>query len=168
MNIQEIILIGILLSPIILISILEVNSVIAYFSVCIGAVLSTNLNNNPIVQKLYNNARYIHNYSYLNNLKLLLLIIPFIVVAVLMIKTAKGGFLSFNILGAIATGVLMAFLAEPFLPGSLTLALSHTKIWVDVFKQESNAIGISALLILILVVLQRSKFSHKSILRSKK
>ena len=168
MNVQEIILIGILLSPIILISILEVNSVIAYFSICIGAVLSTNLNNNPIVQKLYSNAKYIHNYSYLNNLKLLLLIIPFLIVLVLMIKTAKGGFLSFNILGALASGILLAFLAEPFLPGSLTLTLSHTKIWTDLFKQESNAIGVSALLILVLVILQRGKFSHKSGLRSKK
>lgn len=159
---KDIILIGLLLIPVIVIVLLEVNSVITYLAICLGEVVSTNLNSNPIVIKLFQHAKYIHNYTYLNNLKLILLLVPLVLVLIIMIRTAKGGIFTINLFGAVATGILLAYLIEPLLPSSLTLAFSSTHLWKEIFNQESNVIGASVLLIIGMVIFQRSKFSHKS------
>lgn len=157
----NILIIGIFLAPIILLSILEVNSVVAFLSLCLGAVASLTLNKNVFIEKYFHSSNYINHITLLNNLKLVLLLLPLVVIIILMVKTAKGGLLSINTIGAIATGVLLTYLLIPILPSSLTSGINHNNLWLKIQNQESNAIGISALVVLVLLVLQRGKFSHK-------
>ena len=156
-----VILIGIILSPIILIEIFRVNSVVAYLALCLGEVVSEFVDNNPIAKHLLNSSRYINHISYINNLKLLLLILPLTVVLILMIKTSKKG-ISLNLLGSICVGVLLAFLLVPILPHSLNAGILDNKYWLKLNIQKSNIIALSSLLILTMLILQRNKFSHKS------
>lgn len=165
-----VILIGIILSPIILIEIFKVNSVVAYLTLCLGAVVSEFVDNNPILKHFLKSSNYINHISYINNLKLLLLLVPLVLVIILMIRTAKGGLFSFNLIGSICVGVLLAYLLVPILPHTLNSGILDNKYWLELNNQKSNVIAVSSFIILIMLVLQRSKFSHKggSALKHKK
>ena len=156
-----IILIGIFLAPIILLEVLKVNSVIAYLALCLGAITSEYVDNNPIVKHFIVTNQYINHISYLNNLKLLLLLVPLVLVIVLMMKTVKGG-ISINLLGSICVGVLLAYLLVPILPSYMNSEILSNKYWIDLSQQQSNVIGVSSLLILFLLLSYRKKFSHKA------
>ncbi len=159
----DILVIGLIIAPVILISILEVNSIFAYFALCLGAVLSVSLNNNVYVLRFIHASNYIQHINYLNNLKLVFLILPLLLVMILMIKTAKGGGLfSLNILGSIATGFLLIYFIIPVLPASLTSGINTNPLWTKILSWQSNAIGISAIVILAMLIIQRGKLSNKS------
>ena len=164
----NIVIIGIFLAPILLLSILEVNSVVAYLSLCLGAVASLTLNQNVFIEKYIHSSSYVSHLTFLNNLKLILLLAPIVIIIILMIKTARGGLISINSIGSIATGILLTYLLIPILPHALTSGINSDSLWIKIHKQESNAIGISAVIVLVLLVLQRGNFSHKGVLSKHK
>ena len=154
------ILLAIILVPAILLILLKVNSVLVYLALCLGAVMSQFASNNSQLNSFVTKSSFVNHYlGGSSNIRLGLVIIPPILTAIFMIRTAKGHKLSINILTSLAVGLLALFLVVPLLPLSLSTSISTSSLWNQVSKYEGIIVGLSSVLVLVLLLLHRSKMS---------
>jgi hypothetical protein len=90
-----------------------------------------------------------------NNLKLGLLLLPVVLTTVFMIKTVHGSKLVFNLLPALGFGFLLTLLIVPLLPGGESFALRGSQSWHVAQQLQSLVLGVSALLCLLFLWMQR-------------
>src|ERR1700721_3834582 len=103
---SDIWLIVIFLIPVLLITLLKVSGVYVYMALCLGYVLSQFDGGSKIVTKLAGSSKVIERLGGSNDIRLILLIIPAILILLFCYNTAHGKKLSLNILPAIAAGLL--------------------------------------------------------------
>jgi hypothetical protein len=153
-----IILLAIIIVPALVLIFLKINAVFVYLALCLGAVLSQFVSNNHQLNSLVSKSTIVNQYLGGNsNIRLGLVVVPPILVAVFMIRTAKGRKLSLNIVTSISVGFLAAFLVIPLLPLNTSTAISSLSAWTQLSKFEGPIVGISSVLILILLIVQRPK-----------
>ncbi|HET9098292.1 MAG TPA: hypothetical protein VFN51_01610 [Candidatus Saccharimonadales bacterium] len=94
-------------------------------------------------------------------MQIILLALPVVLTAVFMIRTVKGyGKLALNILPAAGVGLLGALLLTPLLPRGMSIGIIDSPLWSQLQKAEDLIVGLSALICLLVLWLQRPKTGH--------
>lgn len=157
------ILLAILLGPLVVLSLLKVNAVFVYLSLCMGAVVTEFASNNKLLNSFVSNTNVINKYINNNSdIKLALLLIPPVLTTIFMIRTAKTHKLSLNMFGALSVGLLAIFLVVPILPPGLQDSALKSPIWTNIVSYRGLIVGACSILILVMLLLQRSKLAHSS------
>lgn len=89
-------------------------------------------------------------------MKLVLLLFPAVFTAIVMVHTVRGTKLLLNTLPAIGVGCLSALLVVPLLPSGTAHAITDSALWHQAIRLQDLIIGISALISLLTLWLQRS------------
>lgn len=160
----DILLLCIALGPAVLFYILRVNAVYVYLSLCLGEVLSFFLGSKAATSNLIlNNELLNSHFKSSDDIRLGLLLIPVVIVTILMLRTASKKS-PLNIFSSLAVGLLAIYLAIPYINIAAVNNLPSSKIWQELVKYQPEIISISAIYILAMLALDRSKLvsHHKS------
>lgn len=145
-------------APVLLLTVLRVNAAIVFLSLCLGQVLVQ-----FVGVEAANTVGIIASDGRTNPsmVSLSLLLMPAVFTTLIMMRTIKGKFkLAFNILPAISVGVLGFLLAEPLFASGMQAAIESTDAWYLITKLQTFVVGVSAILALFFLWLQRPK-THK-------
>lgn len=157
---NELTLVALFVLPVVVLLLLRANATFVFLSLCVGYVLSAFLGNE--VQTFAD--LFVGNTNVSSNvLKLGLLLAPAILTAVFMVHSVKGTKATFNILPAIAVGCVTVLFAVPLLTPGMSHAIMSLSLWQQVVRLQSLAIGVSAIVCLLLLWTQR----HKSVKEKK-
>lgn len=148
-DVMLILLVGV---PVAVLMIWRINAALVFLSACLGVVLLTLVGNDA-----NDFADMFLPFLSGNNLKLVLLLLPVVLTTIFMVKTLKGGWLLFNILPAIGTGLVLALLVTPLLPPDYSQQVQASAMWHQLQQLQSLVIGASALACLFFLWSQRPK-----------
>jgi len=168
-NSATITLAAIILIPIVVLMFFKINAALVYLSICLGNVL---------VQFVAPDAKqFVSLFSAHvpkgvdtgdTLIKLTLLFLPVVLTAIFMIKTIHGkGKLILNLLPSIGASLLICLLLTPLLHDSISNSILQTKLWGQLQRSEDLIIGISSLICLLVLWLQRPKTGSKKEKHSK-
>ncbi|HVS58680.1 MAG TPA: hypothetical protein VHD60_03000 [Candidatus Saccharimonadales bacterium] len=142
--------------PALLILWLRINAALVFLSLCLGDVL---------VQFVANDANLmlsgVTSRATPSNVKLLLLLLPAVLTMFFMVKTVKKSRLALNALPALGAGFLAALLIVPLLSAATADPIIHSDVWKQVQKLQDLIVGVSALVSLFFLWLQRPKAGDK-------
>jgi hypothetical protein len=142
--------------PVLLLMLLRVNAALVFLSTCLGAVLLQYVGGET--------NDFFHAFMPKvdpSDIKLGLVLLPVVLTSVFMIKTVKGNKIVFNLLPAIGTGLLLALLLVPLLPSGVDKNIVHSQTWHQLQNAQALIVGVSALLCLFFLWLQRPKAGHE-------
>jgi hypothetical protein len=143
------------LVPIAIAVILRVNAAILFMSLCVGEVLVQFMagDANSLVSTLSSTHG---DQIATSTIKLILLLIPPALTALFMFHNVHGGAKAIlNILPAIGVGLLTALLVKPLLSTTFQHTLERSSLWHQLSQAQTLVVGISALLCLLFLWLQR-------------
>jgi len=145
--------------PALLLIILRINAAIVFLSLCLGSVLVQFVGKDTSsFLNLFSTSKLVMHFG----ASLLLLLLPVVFTMIIMIGTVRGKFGIFmNILPAIAVGVVGMLLAEPYFTAGLKGAVSNTTAWTELQKVQTLVVGVSTIVSLFFLWVQRPKHSHK-------
>lgn len=152
------ILIGILAVPVVLMTVLRINAPLVFLSVCLGSVLVRFVGPDALDM--------VHLFSSKSGnitestLQLILLLVPVVLTMLCMIRSVKGNRVVFNILPAAGASFLLLLLIEPLLSPGLIGTITASPLWGQIERSQDLVVGVSALLCLFFLWLQRPK--HES------
>lgn len=163
MDAPTVTLAAIALGPVLVLMLLRINASLVFLSLCLGNVLVQfvakdtydflTLHADQVPQQAAGASN--------NVIKLFLLLLPVVLTAVFMIRTVNGRVkLALNLLTAIGVGALGALLVVPLLPAGLSHNVLHSPLWGQVTKAQDLIVGVSALVCLLVLWLQRPKAGH--------
>jgi len=141
--------------PIAILMVLRVNAALVFLSACLGAVLLKYVGAD--VADFMSMFMPAIDVNYVN---LAMLLLPPVLTTVFMIKTVDGMKLVFNLLPAFGTGFLLALMTVPLLSDTLAGEVQTTDVWQTMQQLQSLVIGLSALVCLFFLWLQRPKRHH--------
>jgi hypothetical protein len=151
-------LIGILAVPVVLMTVLRINAVLVFLSVCLGAVLVRFVGPDALdMVHLFSPGTSSVTES---TLQLVLLLVPVVMTMLFMIHSLKGNKVVFNVLPAAGASFLLLLLIEPLLSPGLIGTITASPVWAEIVKIQDLVVGVSALLCLFFLWLQRPK--HES------
>lgn len=151
-------------APVFLLTVLRVNTAMVFLSLCLGQVLVQFVGTDAASTVGIIASDGSTNPSMV---ALSLLLVPAIFTTLIMMRTVKGKLkLVFNILPAISVGIIGLLLAEPLFTPGLRAAIESTDIWYLITKLQAFVVGVSAILSILFLWLQRPK-SHKDDKRHK-
>lgn len=152
MNSAQLVLLGLVVLPVVLLMALRVNAALVFLSLCLGDVL---------VQFVAADAGSIlpamGMHFGLQTIKLILLGIPVVLTTIFMVRTVRGSRLLLNLLPAAGVGLVGAFLIIPLLPPHLAANVVDSALWRQIKAAQDLIVGLSALLCLLVLWLQRPK-----------
>jgi Na+(H+)/acetate symporter ActP len=149
---------SIILLPVLVLLLLRVNAALVFLSLCLGDVLvqfiAPDANN---VLNLF--ALHGQNANYGNNtIRLFLLLVPVVLTTLFLVRTVKGKTKAvMNIFPAIGVGLLTALLIVPLLSAGIQHEIVSSSIWTQVQRSQVLIVGMSALVCLFFLWLQRPK-----------
>ena len=145
--------------PALLLIILRINAAIVFLSLCLGSVLVEFVGKDTSsFLNLFSTNKLVMHFG----ASLVLLLLPVIFTMIIMIATVRGKFrVVMNILPAVAVGVVGLLLAEPYFTPGLQWTISNTMAWVELQKVQTLVVGVSSILSLLFLWLQRPKKSSK-------
>jgi len=148
-------LLGIIGTPIVLMTVLRINAPLVFLSICLGNVL---------LQFVGKEAVYFVNLFLPSNtvasratVQLALLLTPVVLTMLFMIKSVRGNRLLLNLLPAIGAGFLLLFLIKPLLSAGTIGTIEASPIWTQIERLQELIVGSSALICLLFLWLQRPK-----------
>jgi Na+(H+)/acetate symporter ActP len=148
--------------PVVLLLVLRINAALVFLSLCLGNVLVQFVA--PDAKSFMDlfSARLPQGAGAGNdNIKLILLLFPVVLTAIFMIRTVNGkGRLVLNLLPAAGVGLLGGLLVVPLLPGGLSHDIVGSSLWDQVLRAQDLIVGVSALICLLVLWLQRPKTGH--------
>lgn len=155
----ETVLIAIVAVPVLVLMLLRINAALVFLSLCLGSVLVQFVapDANEFLQLF--SAHVPKGVDTGNdNIKLFLLLLPVVLTAIFMIRTVRGkGKLILNVLPALGVGMLGGLLVVPLLPPGLSHNIVNSDLWTQVQKAQDLIVGMSALICLFVLWLQRPK-----------
>ncbi len=151
------------IAPVAIILFLRINAAIVFLSLCLGSVL---------VQFVAPDAnQFLALFSAHvpkgvdtgdSSIKILLLLLPVILTAIFMIRTVSGlPKQLINILPALGVGLLGSLLLTPLLPVHMSGNILNSQLWVQLVKAQDIIVGLSAVVCLLVLWIQRPKAGHK-------
>jgi hypothetical protein len=146
--------------PVVLLTVLGINAVLVFLSVCLGNLLIQFVapDASDLLGVVSSSKMANLNNTSSSTIKLVLLLIPVVLTTIFMIRTVRGkGRLALNVLPAFGVGFLLALLVVPLLPGGVHHDIVHSSIWQQFIKLEDIVIGASALLCMFVLWIQRPK-----------
>lgn len=134
--------------PIVLVLLLRSNGPVVFLSLCVGALLVRFVGSDAslVGSALGNNASVASNYSQLG-----LLLIPPILSLLILRRSIRGPKALFNVLPAVAVGLVGVLLAVPLLPGGVQHSLTTTNGWSLLVHQQEIVVIASSLACLIVL-----------------
>ena len=144
-------------APILLMLLLRINAALVFLSLCLGSVLVQFAGKDA--QQLVNLFSASKTVS-VSMVALGLLLVPVLFTMIVMIRTVRGGKLLLNLLPAAAVGVVGLLLAEPHFSPGLQGSISHTTVWHELQRAQALIVGVSTLVSLLFLWLQRPKRHH--------
>lgn len=152
MNSSQIVLLSILAVPVILLLALRINAALVFLSLCLGDVL---------IQFVSYDTSSLLTTIGINlgseTVKLGLLTLPVVLTTIFMIRTVHGWRLLLNLLPSAGVGLVAAFLIVPLLPPGVAGNITHASMWRQIKTAQDLIIGLSALVSLLVLWLQRPK-----------
>ncbi len=148
--------------PVILLMVLRINAALVFLSLCLGSVLVQFIA--PDTQSFLD-LFSAHTPKGVdasgNNVKIALLLMPVVLTAIFMIRTVHGkGRSALNLLPAIGVGLLGGLLIVPLLAPGLSHNIVHSSVWTQTVRAQDLIVGISALVCLLVLWMQRPKTGH--------
>ncbi|MDB5168911.1 MAG: hypothetical protein JWO41_267 [Candidatus Saccharibacteria bacterium] len=155
----EVTLGAIILVPVIIFMALRVNATLVFLSLCLGDVLVQFVAPDAGSFLAMFSAHAIQTEKLQgNNVSIGLLLLPVLLTTVFMIRTVSGKFkLALNLLPAVGAGLLGALLIVPLLPSGLSTNIINSSLWAQVQSLQNLIVGVSALICLLVLWLQRPK-----------
>lgn len=150
--------------PAILLMVLRINAALVFLSLCLGNVL---------VQFVASDASsWLTTFSSAHtttvvtttnsNIKIGLLLLPAVLTAIFMIRTVQDGpRLLLNLLPAVGVGLLGALLVVPLLAPGTSHDIIASSLWWNAQQFQNLIIGLSAVVCLIVLWMQRPTAGHK-------
>jgi len=158
MSINEGIVAGLLIAPILVLMILRINAGVVFLSLCLGYVLMQFLGADA---RSFAELFMTHAAVSANIMKLGLLLFPAVFTALFMIHTVRGIKLAMNILPALGVGCLVVLLVVPLLSPGLSHAITDLPLWRQAVRLQDLIVGAGALVALLALWLQRSRPKEK-------
>lgn len=157
---QNIALIVAVVVPIILLLALRTNAAIVFLSLCAGALAVQFVGNEAF---LLGAAVGNHSDDVSQYFELALLLIPPVLSAIFLTKTMTGTKVFFNILPAVAVGVIGVLLAVPLLPGNLQSTITSLEGWALLNQSKEFVVlaGVVASLVVLWITHPRHRGKHK-------
>lgn len=156
---QSTLLIILLVAPVLVLTFLRINAVLVFLSLCLGEVLVRFVAGeaNTMISLFFPKASTLG----LSMIQIIVLLLPAILTSVFMIFSVKGkGKFLFNIFPAAGVGLLVALLVVPLLPPSAQATIEDMPLWGQLAKMQALIVGVSALLSLGFLWLQRRRSSE--------
>lgn len=147
-------LIAVLAIPALALTILRINAVMVFMSLCLGDVLVRYVASdaNSMLKLFFPNVSPISTSS----IQLIVLLLPVVLTSVFMLFSVRGqGKAIMNILPAVGTGLLMALLVVPLLPLGTRFAIESQPLWHQLSKLQALIVGVSAIIGLFFLWAQR-------------
>jgi hypothetical protein len=150
------IIVGLLVGvPVVLLMLLRINATLVFLSLCLGSVLVKFLSDNAITIVGSFSA---HPSPTLQSVtRIVLLLAPVFIVMLFMIKSVRKNATVLNLLPSLGVGLLLLLLVEPLLTPGLAHNIVDSTLWKEVVKAEDLIVGVSAMLCLLFLILQRPK-----------
>ncbi len=156
----DITLAALVLIPLALLLFLRVNATLVFLSLCLGNVLVQFVASDTVDTLALHANKIPHQAANIgsNTVKLALLLLPVALTTIFMIRTIHGqGRLLLNVLPAAGVGLLGALLVVPLLPPGLSHNVAHSTLWAQAIRLQDLIVGMSALVCLLVLWLQRPK-----------
>ena len=156
----DLILAAIVIIPALLLMALRINAALVFLSLCLGNVLVQFVASDASTWLTTFTASHTTTVvtTTNSNIKLGLLLLPAILTAFFMIRTVNDKVrLVMNILPAAGVGVLGALLVVPLLSPSVSHDIIASNLWWQAQQSQNVIIGLSALVCLIVLWMQRPK-----------
>lgn len=142
-------------APVILLTVLRVNAMLVFLSLCLGSVLVQFVGSEAASTVGILMSDGTTNRSLIS---LFLLFTPAVLTTIFMIRTVRGKTKQLlNFLIAIAVGSLVMLLAEPQLSAEMRTTLAATPIWFYLQKLQVLIITLGAIFSLLFLWMQRPK-----------
>lgn len=154
-----VVLSAIVLVPVVILMLLRINAALVFLSLCLGNVLVQFIAPDASSFMALFSMRPLHDVDTgSDTIKLVLLLLPVVLTAVFMIRTVRGGArLALNLLPAAGVGLLGGLLVVPLLPPDLSDEIINSSLWSQVQQAQNLIVGVSALVCLFVLWLQRPK-----------
>ncbi len=158
-----------ILAPVLILMILRIDAALVFLSLCLGDVLMQFVAPDANQFLALFSAHVPKGLDSGNNtIRILLLLLPVVLTAVFMFKTVRNNSkLIANVLPALGVGLLGTLLVVPLLPSGLSNNVLDSQLWVQLQKSKDLVVGVSCLICLFVLWLQRPKHDHKKEKHSK-
>ena len=153
---HDAILLAMLAIPTFALSILRINAVMVFLSLCLGEVLVRFVASeaNTMITLFAPHASQIST----STVQIVVLLLPAVLTSVFMVFSIRGkGRLAFNILPALGVGSLATFMLVQLLPGGTQHAIESGALWVQLSKLQALIVSASAIISLVFLWMQRRK-----------
>ena len=160
---------AIIVLPIVVLTLLRINAVLVFLTLCLGSVLVQFISKDTQSLIGFVRTQSTQNVNVDNpTMKLVLLLLPTALTALFMIGTIKGKFrMILNVIPAAGVGVLLALLGVPLLPAGISHSVMTSPLGQDGQKFQNIIVGVTAVASLITLWLERPKSGHSSHKKSK-
>jgi hypothetical protein len=158
---QSYVVLGALLAPLVILTILRINAVMVFLGLCLGEVMLKYVGGdaNSVLHFLLPHAS--GNVSS-STLDLTLLLGPAAATAFFMVFSVKGKIRTLiNILPAAGASLLGVLLAVPALAPGLRFAIEGQSLWQTMLRAQDLIVGVSALMSLVYLWTQRPHHREK-------
>ena len=143
-------------APAVLLTVLRVNAVLVFLSLCLGQVLVQFVG--PEAMDTVGILALGTGKTSPQIVSLALLLLPPIFTVLITMHTVKKHLrLALNVLPALSIGVLLLLLTEPFFSPGLKGAIEGDRIWVWVQGLQPLAVGLSAIVSILFLWLHKPK-----------
>ena len=155
---QLAILCGIVILPLALLILLRTNAAVAFFALCSGAVLQ-NYTTRDVLSKVNTSLADSLSSPYAS---ILIILLPFILAVLLLLKTVKKSKISLHIVPAVCTGLVALALITPYFPtGSTFATISKQEAYIHIHDYQAAVIVVGILSSLLIFALKRPKKEDK-------
>lgn len=153
---HDVLLLAMFAIPVLALTVLRINAVIVFLSLCLGAVL---------VQFVASEANtmlalFVPNASKISasTIQIIVLLLPAVLTSIFMMFSLRGkGKLAFNVLPSLGVGALIVLMVVPLLPGGAQHTIESGKIWMQFSKLQPLIVSITAIVCLVSLWMQRRK-----------
>ena len=158
---HDILPIVLLVAPPLVFTLLRINAVLVFLSLCLGDVL---------VKYVASDANSLLTLfapgissKVTSFIQVVVLCLPVVLTSVFMVLSVHGRWRTItNILPALGVGFLGVLLVVPLLPAELRANVQHGHVWPEIVKLQSLIVGASAVVSILFLWTQRtSKHEHK-------
>lgn len=140
--------------------VLRINAALVFLSLCLGDVLVQFVaSDTNSFLNTFSSSHAAQTVASDGNsaVKLILLLLPVLLTAIFMIHTVRGSRLILNILPSAGVGLLGGLLVVPLLSAGLAHNILDSQLWSQAQRAQDLIVGMSALVCLLVLWLQRPK-----------
>ncbi|HJP96628.1 MAG TPA: hypothetical protein VJ843_04650 [Candidatus Saccharimonadales bacterium] len=158
---HDILPIVLLLAPPLVFTLLRINAVLVFLSLCLGDVL---------VKYVASDANSLLTLfapgvsgKVTSFIQVVVLCLPVVLTSVFMVLSVQGRVrIITNILPALGVGFLGVLLVVPLLPPELRQGVQQGHVWPEILKLQSLIVGVSAVVSILFLWTQRTTIGHQT------